>query len=645
MRKTTFFKTLLVAACLCLGSMSAWATETVLSPTGGVTTVNTGSSDVAYDALATSWVVNQGGVSGGNIGRYVGPYCLVKFDASDIAGTITEATISFDCTAGAYNNNMLVYLLGAADWDATTVVWSTLSSSAKSATNIGSGTWSTKNATANIAYTITGSVTKSLMGFAICGNNAREQTISNIKLTINHTTASVYTATFTETNSLNPTVTIYTDASRTETITNGSLLDETKYYYRAVLEGYQNYDGDFTVAGTNPSVNFTMTAKTPVTSMKVNYTYGGSTIDTDNQSVTGLYVGDSYTAPFHMYIVKDGVLYQTEKETSNPHYGKAVTLEANTAFDKSLTQVNLYGGTIALFEDLNGGTSDNAFERASYCSSYGNMAYTSPENLAVGTYTFIFRGYNRGRGSSVKVGEKTIINASDIGSGWGDKTLYNVNIPTADKLTFVAGASSTIDYYDIIIAIKQTGDIVTVSNAGYATYVSANNLDFTSTSIKAYTAKVNISTGKIVLSKINKVPAGTPVILYKDDGATENIPFAAFTDAVGENDLQVGEGAAVATDGGDGKYNYILNNVSGIGFYKAAGQTVAKDRAYLQTTYNFAEPGARLVMVFADEETTGIQTVQGSEFTVNGYFDLQGRQVAQPTKGLYIVNGKKVVIK
>ena len=58
-------------------------------------------------------------------------------------------------------------------------------------------------------------------------------------------------------------------------------------------------------------------------------------------------------------------------------------------------------------------------------------------------------------------------------------------------------------------------------------------------------------------------------------------------------------------------------------------------------------------VVFADG-TTGISSVQGSLYEsvasqsglkVNGYYDLQGRKVANPQKGLYIVNGKKVIIK
>lgn len=49
-------------------------------------------------------------------------------------------------------------------------------------------------------------------------------------------------------------------------------------------------------------------------------------------------------------------------------------------------------------------------------------------------------------------------------------------------------------------------------------------------------------------------------------------------------------------------------------------------------------------MNFGDE-TTNIQQVESGKLNVEGYYDLQGRKVAQPTKGLYIHNGKKVVIK
>jgi hypothetical protein len=49
-----------------------------------------------------------------------------------------------------------------------------------------------------------------------------------------------------------------------------------------------------------------------------------------------------------------------------------------------------------------------------------------------------------------------------------------------------------------------------------------------------------------------------------------------------------------------------------------------------------------------DDETTGIQSMSGDSSSMdnNEWYDLQGRRVSQPTKkGLYIRNGKKVVVK
>ena len=61
----------------------------------------------------------------------------------------------------------------------------------------------------------------------------------------------------------------------------------------------------------------------------------------------------------------------------------------------------------------------------------------------------------------------------------------------------------------------------------------------------------------------------------------------------------------------------------------------------------YVEPSsaAREFIGFNFDEVTGINEVKNEKETVNGIFDLQGRKVITPSKGLYIVNGKKVVIK
>jgi len=225
------------------------------------------------------------------------------------------------------------------------------------------------------------------MGLGICCSTGRAQSISNIKLTINHTTAAVYTATFTETNSLKPIVTIYTDAGRTETITNGSLLDKTTYYYRAVLHGYQSYEGSFTVNGSNPSVNFTMTAAEKVTSLNVyarisDNNYLIKTIDLDDK-----YVGEQVTFTYPKYHKLGTTLYQVSNTHYNTHGGyykwNNYTLEGNSVV------LNYDGGTVENVvyysegEDIEGMTADAGSNADIRCS--GGQGGRSTDELSLTT--------------------------------------------------------------------------------------------------------------------------------------------------------------------------------------------------------------------------------------------------------------------
>ena len=89
---------------------------------------------------------------------------------------------------------------------------------------------------------------------------------------------------------------------------------------------------------------------------------------------------------------------------------------------------------------------------------------------------------------------------------------------------------------------------------------------------------------------------------------------------------------------------YVLNYkaATGAGFYKlTSGGNIGANKAYLTYSGSLAPEFFSL-----DGGTTGINEVRGKMEDVSGeYYDLQGRRVSQPAKGLYIVNGKKVIIK
>ncbi len=92
-------------------------------------------------------------------------------------------------------------------------------------------------------------------------------------------------------------------------------------------------------------------------------------------------------------------------------------------------------------------------------------------------------------------------------------------------------------------------------------------------------------------------------------------------------------------------YRLTMHNGNQIGFWwgaeGGAAFALAANKAYLAVPSATDAPSMGL---WIDDDTTGIQSIERT-VTDNQYYTLDGRRVAQPTKGLYIVNGKKVVIK
>lgn len=205
---------------------------------------------------------------------------------------------------------------------------------------------------------------------------------------------------------------------------------------------------------------------------------------------------------------------------------------------------------------------------------------------------------------------------------------------------YIGGWGYTVTSVDLIYKPSA----VNIGSAGYATfgYPFAVDLSGLSASQDAYTVTVSGTTATLTSVKGKKIPANTGIILKGTNNDAISLPLTtANTDEIGTNNLLVSDGTVT----GDESTIYVLANGSnGVGFYKLeSGDAIAAGKAYLQVT-----PPSASSFFDIDDGTTGITMVQGEGFMVNGsdiYYDLQGRRVAKPTKGLYIVNGKKVIIK
>ena len=185
-----------------------------------------------------------------------------------------------------------------------------------------------------------------------------------------------------------------------------------------------------------------------------------------------------------------------------------------------------------------------------------------------------------------------------------------------------------------------------VSKYGWATFSSPFKLDFSGVSgLKAHAVTGHTDTA-ITMADVNVAAANTGLLLENTAGAGDdptffNIPVSTGEAYSGDNLMVAGTGANVNPE--SGKTKYALSVASETACFKKItdAREIPAGKAYLEFNETIA---AR--EFFALDDVTGINEVSSQKEQVQGeYFNLAGQRVAQPAKGLYIVNGRKVVIK
>lgn len=164
--------------------------------------------------------------------------------------------------------------------------------------------------------------------------------------------------------------------------------------------------------------------------------------------------------------------------------------------------------------------------------------------------------------------------------------------------------------------------------------------------------------GKLTLnfSPVTEIEAGKPYIV-KWTTTGENISNPVFSDVKIDGSTPtevnfsggkfVGNYAPFTIDDGNKDYVLFFSTGNKIGYSKTTPRTLKCMRAHLEMTNPNAARSIELD--FGEGKTTGIDGLNGE--LKNGkieelkFYDLNGRRVENPTKGIYIVNGKKVVIK
>ena len=180
---------------------------------------------------------------------------------------------------------------------------------------------------------------------------------------------------------------------------------------------------------------------------------------------------------------------------------------------------------------------------------------------------------------------------------------------------------------------------ITISEAEVATYCNCDGKALDFSSVEGLTAYIVSSIeGVVNLQAVKKIPAGTGVVVEGEPNKTYNVPVIASADPVVGNLLKGVTSYYEAQEG-----DYVLAYKSHTrGFFLAEPDTeIPVGKAYL----HIGGSGARSFLPL-NNETTGIGALlMNNEKVKKEIFSLSGQRVSQPKKGLYIIGGRKVVVK
>ena len=228
------------------------------------------------------------------------------------------------------------------------------------------------------------------------------------------------------------------------------------------------------------------------------------------------------------------------------------------------------------------------------------------------------------------------------------QTTNNFNANTIFVRIYFQKDGDNVGVGPITITGTETITLNAACNDGefiYGTYSSSNAFRVPA---DLNVSAVSVAGGKLTVTNYETgdiVKANTGVMVSATSAGDKTVALSSETGT--EIDGNMLKASSVAMDGDNLFYRLTMHNGTQIGFYYGAAEGAAFDivanKAYLAVP---SGTGARDFFWFDEGETTAISEVRGLKSEVRGeYFNLNGQRVAQPTKGLYIVNGRKVVIK
>lgn len=164
--------------------------------------------------------------------------------------------------------------------------------------------------------------------------------------------------------------------------------------------------------------------------------------------------------------------------------------------------------------------------------------------------------------------------------------------------------------------------------------------------VKAYIV-TEAEGGKATVSEVTDIPANQGVVLVSETAAAKaTLTLGTASANCGSNILSGTNPRITIEESAKSNYYIFGNGGNGVGFYHPNSTTLKENRAYLPAdAVTVSGSGVNGFKLDFGGVNTGIEaTIQADEANAT-YYDLSGRRVIRPAKGIYVKNGRKVYVK
>ncbi len=420
--------------------------------------------------------------------------------------------------------------------------------------------------------------------------------------------------------------------------------------YFAVVDGTS---GQLTVTSTPANNVLNVEVRKPYTAtLNVTYMCDGTTLGSKSNSFVEADDNScKWNYSFPAYIVKDGNYYCVGEVSQ---YGESGSFNNGEEINKTVNYKK--EDNIVFFEEWETQT----LSTSTYPITYNDLSFSDGKGRAImktdsqmslsfnisekGIYKIEMPYKNpnsRDREHKIYI-DDTAEDKVSVGAN-GVSGLFEKELPLdagshTIKIECVYSLTSVFDY----AVVRKTADLATVSSVGFATYSPSSNV-VVPENVNVYTVTVDAGENSVTLHQVDAgsvLAAGTGYVIEAAEGS---YPFAVSSDAVssiGENALTVSDGT-VNVGASDNIYVLAQRKDGSVGFSKvASGVTIPKGKAYLNLS------GSQAASFLSFGIITAIESTESTTKAGNGvYYSLQGIRTSAPAKGIYIINGKKVVVK